>query len=283
MPQNSVQNFYELLSVPPTATADEIKRAFRTEIARYHPDKVQHLGKEFQEMAASRAAALTEAYRTLTNPELRAEYDKLHGPTAVTEQAPAAVNAAEPRHGPPSVAPPSPPPHTPHRSARPHVDTADRPPPRFASERRDRDGFVRKATLDRFRHALAAEVGAFEELPARAFDFDAATKSRKLFSREGGQRYAVKFVACVDRLAMQEAWNAAQKAGAPICLFVMGNGMAPVRELSDAVSAARRRTRARSNICLVPVDVRDWSAHVPADAPAACKNVLKRLRELTAV
>ena len=33
----------------------------RREIARYHPDKVQHLGPEFQEIAATRAAELTEA------------------------------------------------------------------------------------------------------------------------------------------------------------------------------------------------------------------------------
>ena len=74
-----MQNFYRLLSVQPSATPEEIKRAFRNEIARYHPDKVQHLGKEFQDMAASRAAALTEAYRTLMNAELRADYDRLYG------------------------------------------------------------------------------------------------------------------------------------------------------------------------------------------------------------
>ena len=58
------------------ADRDEIKRAFRQQIARYHPDKVEHLGKEFQEMAAHRAAELTEAYRVLSNDSQRAEYDR---------------------------------------------------------------------------------------------------------------------------------------------------------------------------------------------------------------
>ncbi len=51
-------NYYDLLGVPPTASQEEVKRAFRQQIARYHPDKVQHLGKEFQAMAANRAADL---------------------------------------------------------------------------------------------------------------------------------------------------------------------------------------------------------------------------------
>jgi hypothetical protein len=142
---------------------------------------------------------------------------------------------------------------------------------------------VRKATLDRFRQALTAEVGAFEELPARGFDFDSATKTRKLFARNGGQRFAVKFVARVDRLAVQDAWSAAQKAGAPICVFLMGNGIAAVKELADAITEARKKSRDGAGICLVPVDVRDWSAHVPADAPPVCKNLLKRLRDASSV
>ena len=40
---------YELLGVALTASSDEIRRAFRREIAKYHPDKVQHLGNEFQD------------------------------------------------------------------------------------------------------------------------------------------------------------------------------------------------------------------------------------------
>ena len=271
-----MQTFYQLLSVEPTATPDEIKRAFRNEIARYHPDKVQHLGKEFQEMAASRAAALTEAYRTLMNAELRAEYDRVYVGAVAAAPAPAAAQGH---------APPSPPPR-PTTPEPPRPASADRdftPPPRFASEHRDRDDFVRRATLSRFRTALCAEVGVLEEITTRGFDLDFTVKTKKLFSRNGGQRFAVKIVTTVDKLAVQEAWNAAQKAAVPICVFLMGSRLAPAKELSDAIADMRKRTRGGPGISLIPVDVHDWSAHIPSDAPDSCRNVLKRMRDASSV
>ena len=72
----TLKNYYELLAIEPTASPEDVKRAFRQQIARYHPDKVQHLGSEFQEMAAERAAELTEAYRVLSDAGRRAEYDR---------------------------------------------------------------------------------------------------------------------------------------------------------------------------------------------------------------
>ena len=268
-------NFYQLLSVAPSATAEEIKRAFRNEIARYHPDKVQHLGKEFQEMAASRAAALTEAYRTLMDAELRAEYDRLYVGAVATASLAATVAAPGPLPAPPAAASPAPPPATHERDFT--------PPPRFASEHRDRDDFVRKATLGRFRSALAAEVGTIQELPSRAFDLDFAVKSKKLFSRNGGQRYAVKVVRRVDKITVQDAWSAALKASTPICVFLMGSGLAPARELAEIIADLRKRTRGGAGISVIPIDVRDWSAHMPTDAPASCKNVLQRLRDTSSV
>ncbi len=269
-----MQNFYQLLSVEPGATPEEIKRAFRSEIARYHPDKVQHLGKEFQEMAAERAASLTEAYRTLMNAELRAEYDRMVGATAAATPAPPAPapDAASGRPAPQTRAShPDP--------ARPAAgEGSDTPPARFASERRYRDDFVRKATLDRFRQALGAEGRQIEELPARGFDLDFATKSKKLFSRDDGQRIAAKVVPHVDKQAVQDAWSAAQKATTPICVFLMGSSVAPVRELAEAIAELRKRTRGNASISVIPIDVRDWSAHIPADAPASCRNLLQRLR-----
>src|SRR3954471_4277815 len=85
-----------MLSVARTAPADEIKKAFRREIARYHPDKVQHLGHEFQEMASGIAADLTEAYRILMDPELRAKYDEEVGAGGPSQPAAAPRPAQRP-------------------------------------------------------------------------------------------------------------------------------------------------------------------------------------------
>ena len=41
----AANTYYELLELTPQASADDIKRAFRAQIAKYHPDKVQHLGE----------------------------------------------------------------------------------------------------------------------------------------------------------------------------------------------------------------------------------------------
>jgi curved DNA-binding protein CbpA len=268
-----VQNFYQLLAVESTATAEEIKRAFRLEIARYHPDKVQHLGKEFQEMAATRAAQLTEAYRTLMNPELRAEYDRHHAGSTPAPLPKAAAPPTSPQAPPGNSATDAPPPS--------HPDPGFTPPPRFAQEHATRDEFVRKAMLTRLRQVLNAEYGNIKESETKGFHFDCSAKPKKLFGRGGAQRFAVRFVQRGDRAALQDVWAAAQKAGGPICVFLMGNSLAPARELGDAIAAMRKRSRGEANVCIIPIDVRDWTAHIPADAPSICKTVIQRLREST--
>ena len=56
---------YTLLEVSPQASPEEIKAAYRRAVARYHPDKVAHLGQEFQELAHKKLLAIQEAYETL--------------------------------------------------------------------------------------------------------------------------------------------------------------------------------------------------------------------------
>src|SRR4051794_29730442 len=136
-----------MLSVARTAPADEIKKAFRREIARYHPDKVQHLGAEFQDMASGIAADLTEAYRILMDPELRAKYD---------EDLSAGVAAGStPRPGPSGPAAPPPPRETP-------VDPV--PPPAKRQPSSAGIDIVRKASLSRLRDAIGEVLGGAEPL-----------------------------------------------------------------------------------------------------------------------
>jgi len=65
-PHVSTDDPYEILGVRRGATPEEIKAAYRKAVAMYHPDKVAHLGKEFQELAHKKLIAIQQAYRTLT-------------------------------------------------------------------------------------------------------------------------------------------------------------------------------------------------------------------------
>jgi hypothetical protein len=69
-PDDSATDFnrmdpYAILEVPPQASPEEIKAAYRRAAARYHPDKVAHLGREFQELAHRKFVAIQQAYERL--------------------------------------------------------------------------------------------------------------------------------------------------------------------------------------------------------------------------
>lgn len=64
-----MMNYYDVLGVSKTATADEIKRAYRRLASQHHPDKGGDTEK-FQQIEA--------AYRTLSDAEKRSEYDNPH-------------------------------------------------------------------------------------------------------------------------------------------------------------------------------------------------------------
>lgn len=66
-----LKQYYQLLGVEATADLETIKKAFRTQIALYHPDKNKSEG------ARQRFDDLIEAFDVLSNPNKRQRYDEM--------------------------------------------------------------------------------------------------------------------------------------------------------------------------------------------------------------
>src|SRR5260221_5514539 len=172
-----------MLSVAPDAPAEEIKKAFRREIARYHPDKVQHLGPEFQDMAAGIAADLTEAYRVLMDPAMRAKYngDLFGGSDSEGAPRPSHAPAYEQPAPPPPAESPTPSPSSSSSSSSSSASSSARPGPPPTSRPSSPAGaeFIRRASLSRLKDAIEEVMGDVEPSPVTGFDLAVTSKPRR--------------------------------------------------------------------------------------------------------
>ena len=267
------KTYYQLLELPPTASPEEIKSAFRREIAKYHPDKVQHLGDEFQEIAATKAAELTRAYKTLTDPVARTEYDEAaeSADGAPAASTPASSSASRQPRSAPSTSHATP-------TAEPSSGASV-----FSQERAGANDLVRRATVMRFRNVLTGEFSQWEEQPLNGFEIACVPKPA-FWSLKLPPRVLGRFVAQVDGPAVTETWTMASRlpkdTQREFCVvFLMGPAIAPAGELAAAINEQRRKPlNIGCKLIMVPVNTRTWSAHVPTDAPPVVKSLLTRLK-----
>lgn len=242
---SSSNHDYDLLGVKPTASLDEIKQGYRRQMARYHPDKVQHLGEEFLELASRRAAQLTEAYQTLCK-------SRAAGGDAV------------------AVASPPPPPAS--------TDLSE------AAIPTDENDFLSRAAVSTLREVVTAVLGDVTPRWLQGFDLALASAPKRRFFRQGEPALLVlgRVVSSVDPETVQAAWRDMARLGDDPdycrCLFLMGTSLAPAEELAAVIAQQRRRpTRAGASVMLVPVNLQTWQSLVPTEAPAAVRSIIAEL------
>ena len=76
------KDYYATLGVPKTATAKEVKQAFRKMARKYHPDV-----NPGDKSAEGRFKEINEAYEVIGDPEKRKKYDELGSNWKMYEQA----------------------------------------------------------------------------------------------------------------------------------------------------------------------------------------------------
>jgi curved DNA-binding protein CbpA len=140
-------DYYGVLGVPPDASPDEIRKAFRERVRACHPDRVANLDEDLRRLAEEKMVQLNEAFAVLRNPARRAAYDDRHGkqPGAVTATAHEAAAAVAPGSAGPSA----------HSTGRARDALSS---PGAARNRIGEQQFVARAATEEFEHAVKRSV-----------------------------------------------------------------------------------------------------------------------------
>jgi hypothetical protein len=248
------KNYYDLLALDPLCSTEEIKHAFRQQIALSHPDKVSHLAREIQDLALMRTAELTEAYRILSNGQMRFAYDRQLEETAKAG-VPAIANYKADKHEEPTGG----------------IGRGD---------------FINKSVLARLKSAIQEILPGMPEVPIGGFEASFANRRKwNILSNEKGcTQVLVRALPLVDSQAVEDGWGKALKAvrdiDGDIYLFLAGVKLDGADKLSAAILDMQRRSRLQNGtrILVVPLNVHSFSALIPNGAPEPLRAIIHALK-----
>ncbi len=83
--RSKTKDYYKIIGVPQDADERQIKSAYRKQSKLYHPDKAAKQGIT-KEDAEKKMAGINEAYEVLSDPELRARFDRGDDPNNHEQQ-----------------------------------------------------------------------------------------------------------------------------------------------------------------------------------------------------
>ncbi|MEF9986408.1 MAG: TerB family tellurite resistance protein [Bacteroidales bacterium] len=63
--ENDVESAYKVLEIEPTATNEQIKKAYKQMALKHHPDRVEALGTDIRKAAEEKFKSITLAYETI--------------------------------------------------------------------------------------------------------------------------------------------------------------------------------------------------------------------------
>jgi len=247
-----------LLGIALPASIDEVKRAYRRQISRYHPDKVHHLGEEFQALAAEKSAQLTEVYRRLLEANGSDErIDDVASPTATPRE--------EPR-----------------------VEDVSTPPPvnRMASWQAVAAGcpsLILTAAIDRVSQAVRLTLPRADEFTVPGFSGAWKTRAdwRGLLKRRPIEGVLLRAPAGGMTVEGQRAPRIRPMvSGVDGAIVIVDLVVGPLAIEPQPNSNARPvSSRGERDVHVVTLDAMTWKAHLPPEAPAIAHLILARVRD----
>lgn len=210
-----MKSHYELLEVAPDAPLEQITKSYFRLAAKCHPDRVQQLDADIQELANEKMRNLNLAYQTLKNEKARAKYDeqlkKLEKKQSLKD---------EPRSEPP---PPSPPPPPPPKETPPQPEKKKSTYPWE---------LVKEAALDRLEEIFRRSTLSLKPLAFHLNSFNRIFEGKKglghflVFVRIEQMISPTVLTQSLSGLTMPEksgsSWNPLQKTYALVCLMGWG-------------------------------------------------------------